>query len=96
VARCAAPEDVRLDVDAHWLRGNSYPKIGWNWIRSAHNKGWELLTRLRLNGGPDPEPALVSHILLVRDQSPKFKVKVVNCAKMYFFQSSSFLWYNLS
>ena len=46
-------------VDAHWFRGHSYLKIGWNWIRSALSKGWELLTRLRLNGGPiliRPEP----------------------------------------
>jgi hypothetical protein len=35
-------------VDAHWFRGHSYFKIGWNWIRSALSKGWELLTRLRL------------------------------------------------
>ena len=30
-------------VDAHWLRGNSYLKIGWNWVRSALSKGWALL-----------------------------------------------------
>jgi hypothetical protein len=81
VAGCAAPEDVRLDVDAHWLRGNSYPKIGWNWIRRAQNKGWELLTRLRLNGEPDPEPARASNNQYVRDPGPAFKVKFVNYAK---------------
>jgi hypothetical protein len=68
-------------VDAHWFRGNSYLKIGWNWIRSALSKGWELLTRLRLNGGPDPDPAKASNKQDVRDQRPTFKVKFVNYAK---------------
>jgi hypothetical protein len=26
-------------VDPHWFRGNSYLKIGWNWVRSALSKG---------------------------------------------------------
>jgi hypothetical protein len=68
-------------VDAHWFRGNSYLKIGWNWIRSALSKGWELLTRLRLNGGPDPDPARASNKQHERDQGPTFKVKFVNYAK---------------
>ena len=33
-------------VDPHWFHGSSYLKIGWNWVRSALSKGWELLTRL--------------------------------------------------
>ena len=68
-------------VDAHWFRGNSYLKIGWNWIRSAFSKGWELLTWLRLNGEPDPEPARASNNQYGRDPGPAFKVKFVNYAK---------------
>jgi hypothetical protein len=68
-------------VDAHWFRGNSYLKIGWHWIRSALSKGWELWTRLRLTGGPDPEPARVSNNQCMRGQGPTFKVKFVNYAK---------------
>jgi len=68
-------------VDAHWFRGNSYLKIGWNWIRSALSKGWELLTRLQLNRGPDPDPARASNKQYERDQGPTFKVKCVNYAK---------------
>jgi hypothetical protein len=71
----------RRGVDAHWFRGHSYLKIGWNWIRSALSKGWELLTRLRLNGGPDPDPARASNKQYERDQGPTFKVKFVNYAK---------------
>ena len=33
-------------VDPHWFRGNSYLKLGWNWIKAALVKGWELLSRL--------------------------------------------------
>lgn len=65
-------------VDAHWFRGSSYLKIGWNWIRSALSKGWELLTRLRLNGEPDPEPSRASNQPYV---GPTFKVKFVNYAE---------------
>jgi hypothetical protein len=57
-------------VDAHWFRSNSYLKIGWHWIRSALSKGWELLIRLRLNGGPDPEPARALNDPYERGQGP--------------------------
>ena len=43
-------------VDPHWFRGSSYLKIGWNWIKAALVKGWELLSRLRLSGGQIPSP----------------------------------------
>ena len=68
-------------VDAHWFRGNSYLKIGWNWVRSALSKGWMLLTRLSLNGEPDPDPARASRNQYARDPGPTFKVKFVNYAK---------------
>lgn len=74
-------QDKRRWVDAHWFRGNSYLTIGWNWVRSALSKGWELLTRLRLNGEPDPDPARASKNQYVRDPGPAFKVKFVNYAK---------------
>lgn len=78
----------------HWFRGNSYLKIGWHWIWSALSKGWELLTRLRLNDEPDPEPQtsstvcaqpgpyIQSQVCQLRqdvDLSVK-QVKSVNCA----------------
>ena len=67
--------------DAHWFRGNSYLKIGWNWVRSALSKGWTLLTRLSLNGEPDPDPARASRNQYARDPGPAFKVKFVNYAE---------------
>jgi len=47
-------------VDAHWFRGNSYLKIGWKWVRRAAIKGFDLISRLVLSPGRDPEPAMPS------------------------------------
>jgi len=44
-------------VDPHWLRGNSYLRIGWQWVKTALTRGWALFATLRLSGAPDPEPA---------------------------------------
>jgi hypothetical protein len=74
-------QNQRRWVDAHWLRGSSYLKIGWNWIKRALSHGWGLLTRLSLNGGPDPDPARASRNQYARDPGPAFKVTFVNYAK---------------
>jgi hypothetical protein len=47
-------------VDPHWLRGNSYLRIGWQWVKSALARGWELFATLHLSGTPDPEPCRAS------------------------------------
>lgn len=47
-------------VDPHWFRGNSYLKIGWNWVKTALIRGYKLITKLHLSSKPDPEPALAS------------------------------------
>jgi Transposase DDE domain len=47
-------------VDPHWLRGNSYLRIGWQWVKTALSQGWALFATLRLSGAPDPEPARAS------------------------------------
>ncbi len=65
-------------VDAHWFRGASYLRIGWNWVRSALCKGWALLSQLRLNGEPDPDPARASK---QPAPGPAFKVEFVNYAR---------------
>ncbi len=36
-------EGKRRMVDPHWFRGNSYLKIGWNWLKHALNKGADNL-----------------------------------------------------
>jgi len=47
-------------VDPHWLRGNSYLRIGWQWVKTALARGWVLFATLYLSGAPDPEPSRAS------------------------------------
>ena len=53
-------ENRRRWVDSHWFRGNSYLRIGWQWVKAALVQGWALCTTLYLSGKPDPEPARAS------------------------------------
>jgi hypothetical protein len=50
----------RRKVDPHWFRGSSYLKIGWQWLKHAMNKGWQLIRCWCLRGGEDPDPAMAS------------------------------------
>jgi DDE family transposase len=47
-------------VDPHWFRGNSYLRLGWQWVKAALARGWALFATLHLSGAPDPEPARAS------------------------------------
>ena len=47
-------------VDAHWHRGMSYLKLGWNWVRLALTRQWEIQIYPFLSSLPDPEPAWAS------------------------------------
>jgi hypothetical protein len=53
-------QQKRRWVDPHWLRGNSYLRIGWQWVKTALTRGWELFASLHLSGLPDPEPSRAS------------------------------------
>ena len=50
----------RREVDPHWFRGSSYVKIGWQWLKHAMNKSWQLITGWCLRGGEDPDPVMAS------------------------------------
>ncbi len=47
-------------VDPHWFRGQSYLKIGWNWVKLALSRGLDLITTMHLSSDCDPEPAMAS------------------------------------
>ena len=47
-------------IDPHWFRGNSYLRIGWDWLKRTLHQGGKFLARLRLYGGADPDPAKAS------------------------------------
>src|SRR4051794_13227000 len=53
-------QQKRRWVDPHWLRGNSYLRLGWHWVKSALARGWELFAPLNLSGTPDPAPCRAS------------------------------------
>jgi hypothetical protein len=40
-------------VDPHWFRGNSYFRIGWDWVKTALEAGWRLARRVRFTGNQD-------------------------------------------
>ena len=50
----------RRFVDAHWFRGSSYLKIGWNYVRRALVRGEVLIGYMRLDPREDPDPAIAS------------------------------------
>jgi hypothetical protein len=50
----------RRQVDAHWNRGMSYLKIGWNWIRLCLTQQSKIQVYPFLSGLPDPQPAIAS------------------------------------
>ena len=47
-------------VDTHWFRGNSYFRIGWEWVKTALNHGWRLIRRVRFRSYRDPDPGMAS------------------------------------
>jgi hypothetical protein len=47
-------------VDPHCLRGNSYLRIGWQWVKTALARDWELFATLHVSGAPDPDPCRAS------------------------------------
>lgn len=47
-------------VDTHWFRGNSYFRIGWDWVKAALINGWKLLHCVTFSGNQDPSPAMAS------------------------------------
>lgn len=47
-------------VDPHWFRGQSYLRIGLEWVHTALRQGWRLLTQVRLVTHHDPDPAKAS------------------------------------
>ena len=67
-------------VDPHWFRGNSYLKIGWDWIKIALTQVWKLFSTLRLSGFPDPETAKASRKQDRKKYWLEFTVKSFNYA----------------
>jgi hypothetical protein len=63
-------------VDPHWFRGQSYLKIGWNWVKLALNRGWKLIPTLLLSSACDPEPAMASKRQYQHDCQTRYAFEV--------------------
>lgn len=50
----------RCQVNAHWQRGMSYLKLGWNWIRLAITQQWKNQVFQFLSSLSDPQPVIAS------------------------------------
>ncbi len=73
-------EGKRRLVDAHWFRGSSYLKIGWDWVKRALSRGGKLIARLALSPKPDPEPAMASRKQHQKRTQPRFTFEIPNAA----------------
>lgn len=62
-------------VDCHWYRGNSYLRLGWEWVKGVLSRGWKLFPTLCLSGAIDPEPAIASRKQEQKRLEREFKVK---------------------
>ncbi len=62
-------------VDAHWQRGNSYLRIGWNWLKGVLHQGWRLFCTISLQGCSDPEPAFASKKQTQKHLEREFTIK---------------------
>lgn len=47
-------------VDTHWFRGNSYFRIGWEWIKTAFVNSWTLIRQVHFTNNHDPDPSMAS------------------------------------
>ena len=47
-------------VDTHWFRGNSYFRIGWEWVKSSMLNRWQLIHSIKFKSNDDPDPAMAS------------------------------------
>jgi len=61
-------------VDPHWQRGNSYLRIGWNWLKGVLHQGWRLFSTISLFGYADPEPASASKKLTQKQLEREFTI----------------------
>lgn len=47
-------------VDPHWFRGNSYFRIGWDWLKASLNNGWRVIRNVTFQTNHDPDPVIAS------------------------------------
>lgn len=67
-------------VDCHTFRGNSYLRLGWEWVKGVLYRGWRLFPTLCLSGDVDPEPAIASKKHAQKSLEREFHVRTFSYA----------------
>jgi len=57
------------------LRGNSYLRIGWNWLKGVLYQGWQFFCTFSLQGYAAPEPAVASKQQMKKQLEREFTIK---------------------
>jgi hypothetical protein len=70
----------RRQVDCHTFRGNSYLRIGWEWVKGVLYRGWKLFSILCLSGHPDPDLAIASKKQAQKSLEREFRVRTFSYA----------------
>ena len=67
----------RQQVDVHWLRGSSYLRIGWDWIRRTLIEPRPLISCVRFLGSFTCDPVVPSLKYLSRQFLLEFTVQTL-------------------
>ncbi|MBE9002044.1 transposase [Nostoc sp. LEGE 12447] len=62
-------------VDCHTFRGNSYLRLGWEWVKGVLHRGWRLFSTLSLSGDVDPNPVIASQKQAQKSLAREFRVR---------------------
>lgn len=67
-------------VDCHTFRGNSYLRLGWEWVKGVLYRGWRLFSTLSLSGDVDQDPAIASQKSAQKSLEREFRVRTFSYA----------------
>lgn len=67
-------------VDCHTFRGNSYFRLGWEWVKGVLYRGWRLFSTLSLSGDVDQHPAIASQKPAQKSLEREFRVRTFSYA----------------
>lgn len=62
-------------VDCHTFRGNSYLRLGWEWVKGVLYRGWRIFPTFCLSADVDREPAIASNKHAQKSLEREFQVR---------------------
>jgi hypothetical protein len=63
---------ARRWIDTHWFRGNSYFRIGWEWVKASTLKGWTLIKQVCFKSNHDPDLVIASR---KQDEKRRYRIE---------------------